>query len=336
MALEDIAGTHREEQILYDLAQSLGSRLDIADAMMLIGDKVSRLVPFVSCALFLGDEGKGYVCRYAHGPGAEALLRRTATSSSDIALRLPSCADGRDAGGGEIAAVLPCPLIVEGRTIGVLVLYHTIPGFFTDDHRRVLGRISEQAASVIINSTRFEQSRHESQTDPLTALPNRRSLAEQFEAGLARTQRTGGSIALIVLDLDRLKEINDTFGHEAGDLAIRTVASALRSSVRTYDLCARFAGDEFVVVLWDCEAGHELHRMREFQTAVATRSFEPHPGIRVALSISAGMARLGQDGDTFQELLAVADTRMYQDKADRRSRGTQRSSSVANLVGDTA
>lgn len=338
MALEDIAEAHREEQILYEIAQSLGSRLDISDAMMLIAEKVSPLVPFVTCALFLGDETKGYVCRYAHGPGAEALMRRTAASSSDIALRLPSCADGRDSDGGEIAAVLPCPLIVEGRTIGVLALYHTVAGFFTDDHRRVLGRVSDQAAAVIINSARFEQTRHESQTDPLTALPNRRSLAEQFEAGLSRTQRLGGSIALIVLDLDRLKEINDTFGHEAGDRAIRTVASALRSSVRSYDLCARFAGDEFVIVLWDCEPGQEAHRMFEFQQAVAARSFEPNPGIRVALSISAGMARFGEDGRTFEELLAVADSRMYHDKATHRSRGAQRSSSVAGVVGvgDTA
>ena len=75
LALQDIAGAHREEQTLYEIAQALGSSLGVADAMALIQEKVSRLVPFVTCALFLGDDTDGYVCRYAHGPGTEALLK---------------------------------------------------------------------------------------------------------------------------------------------------------------------------------------------------------------------------------------------------------------------
>jgi diguanylate cyclase (GGDEF)-like protein len=94
--------------------------------------------------------------------------------------------------------------------------------------------------------------------------------------------------------------------------------------VRQNDLCARFAGDEFVVVLWDCSAEHEARRMQELQAAVAAYPFEPRPGVRVSLSISAGPARFPLDGRTFDELLAAADTRMYRDKAGRRSRSTPR------------
>ena len=89
VALQDIAQTHREEQILYEIAQALGSSLGVADAMALVGEKVRRLVPFVTCALFLGDEEQGYVCRYAHGPGTEALLNWAPRSWSEIALSLP-------------------------------------------------------------------------------------------------------------------------------------------------------------------------------------------------------------------------------------------------------
>ena len=296
VALQDIAGAHREEQTLYEIAQALGSSLGVAEAMALIQDKVSRLVPFVTCALFLGDENDGYVCRYAHGPGTEALLKWAPKSWSEISLRLPSCADGRGAHGEELTALLPCPLTFEGRLIGGLVIYHTVPGCFTDEHRRVLGRVSEQAAAVIFNSTRFEQTQHESHTDPLTGLPNRRSLDRQFEAGLARAARTKSSISVVVLDLDRLKEINDTYGHEAGDRALRAVGSVLRSTVRQNDLCARFAGDEFVVVLWDCSPEHEARRVLELQSAVGAHPFEPRPGVRVSLSISAGAARFPVDG----------------------------------------
>jgi diguanylate cyclase (GGDEF)-like protein/putative nucleotidyltransferase with HDIG domain len=329
VALEDIAGAHREEQTLYEIAQALGSSLGVADAMALIHEKVNRLVPFVTCALFLGDDDQGYVCRYAHGPGTEALLKWTPRSCSEISLRLPSCADGRGVHGEELAALLPCPLMFEGRLIGALVIYHTAAGCFTDEHRRVLGRVSDQAAAVIFNSTRFEQTQHESHTDPLTALPNRRSLDRQVEAALERAGRMNGAVSVVVLDLDRLKEINDTYGHEAGDRALRAVASALRSSVRQSDLCARFAGDEFVVVLTDCDREQEARRVRDLQIAVGAHPFEPRPGVRVSLSISAGPARFPDDGRTFEELLAAADERMYRDKAGRRSRSSTRHAAQA-------
>jgi diguanylate cyclase (GGDEF)-like protein/putative nucleotidyltransferase with HDIG domain len=324
VALQDIAQTHREEQTLYEIAQTLGSSLGVTDAMALVGDKVGRLVPFVTCALFLGDDTNGYVCRYAHGPGTEALVNWAPRSWSEIALKLPSCADGRGIHGEELAAMLPCPLTFDGALIGGLVIYHTAPGYFTDEHRRLLARVSEQTAAVIFNSTRFEQTQHESHTDALTGLANRRSLDRQFQSGLERASRNQGAVSLIVLDLDRLKEINDTYGHEAGDRALRAVGSVLGSTVHEHDLCARFAGDEFVVLLWDGSPEHEARRVGELQNAVAAYPFEPRPGVRVSLSISAGPARFPMDGSTFEELLAAADERMYQDKAGRRSRSSGR------------
>ena len=323
-ALRDIAGAHREEQTLYEIAQALGSSLGVAEAMALIQEKVNRLVPFVTCALFLGNDEEGYSCRYAHGPGTEALFKWTPKSWSDLSLRMPACADGRAISGDDLAALLPCPLRFDGLMIGAIVIYHTVPGSFTDEHRRVLGRVSEQAAAVIYNSTRFEQTQHESFTDSLTGLPNRRSLDRQFEAGLAHAALARTSFSIVVLDLDRLKEINDTYGHEAGDRAIRSVGNVLRSTVRQTDLCARFAGDEFVVILWDCTPETEQRRVADIQSAVAAHPFEPRPGVRMALSISAGPARFPEDGATFEELLAAADERMYRDKASRRSRNSGR------------
>ncbi|HUE85417.1 MAG TPA: diguanylate cyclase [Vicinamibacterales bacterium] len=324
IALQDIAGAHREEQTLYEIAQALGSSLGVADAMALIQNKVNRLVPFSTCALFLGDEATGYTCRYAHGPGTEALLKWTARSWSELSLRLPSNADGRGAHGEELASLLACRLASDEGTIGGIIIYHTVPGCFTDDHHRVLRRVSDQAAAVISNATRFEQTQHESHTDSLTSLANRRSLDRHFEADLARAMATRTSISVIVLDLDRLKEINDTYGHEAGDRALRAVGAVLHNTVRQSDVCARFAGDEFVVVLWDCAHEHEARRLHELQDAVALHPFEPRPGVRVTLSISAGLARYPVDGQTFEELLSVADERMYRDKAGRRSRHSGR------------
>jgi diguanylate cyclase (GGDEF)-like protein len=323
-ALLDISEAHREEQILYEVAQALGSSLGVDEAMALIRDKVNRLVPFVTCALFLGDDDRGFFCRYAHGQGTEALFKWSPKSWSELSLRLPSSADGRSAHGEDLVSVLPCRLVFEGRLIGALVIYHTTPACYTDDHRRVLGRVSEQAAAVIANSTRYEQTRHESQTDALTGLPNRRSFERQLRAGLSRAVAAQSRATLVVLDLDRLKEINDTYGHEAGDRALRAIGTVLRNTVRETDLCARFAGDEFVIVLWDCSPQHELRRVTEVQNAVSAYPFEPRQGVLVPLSISAGCARFPHDGVTLDDLLISADERMYQDKASRRGRSSSR------------
>jgi GGDEF domain-containing protein len=189
------------------------------------------------------------------------------------------------------------------------VIYHTVPGSFTDEHRRVLGRVSEQAAAVIFNSTRFEQTEHESQTDPLTGMANRRSLDRQFEAGVARVSMTGGTGSLVVLDLDRLKEINDTYGHDAG----------IGRCARSATCCADGAPGRSVRPLRGRRVHRravgvrrrgQAHRMKELQQAVAAHPFEPRPGVRVSLSISAGAARFPQDSVNFEELLAVADERM--------------------------
>ncbi len=324
VALQDIAQTHREEQALYEIAQALGSSLGVTDAMALVSDKVGRLVPFTTCALFLGSEAEGYACRYAHGPGTEALLGWAPRSWSEIALRLPSCADGRGMHGEELASLLPCPLTFDGALIGGIVIYHTVPVYFTDEHRRLVARVSEQAAAVIFNSTRFEQTELESHTDPLTGLANRRALDRQFQSGLERVAARGGTASLIVLDLDRLKELNDTYGHEAGDRGLRAVGAVLGGMADDRCVCARFAGDEFVVVLWDSSPEEEAQRVRELQNAVAAYPFEPRPGVRVSLSISAGPARFPADGASFEDLLAAADERMYHDKAGRRSRNSGR------------
>jgi diguanylate cyclase (GGDEF)-like protein/putative nucleotidyltransferase with HDIG domain len=330
LVLRDIAGTHREEQTLYEIAQGLGSSLGVSEAMALIQAKVSRLVPFTTCALFLRDDHEGYVCRYAHGPGTEALLKWRPKSWTDLSLRFPPREDGEAAHPEDLTALLPCPLTFERQLIGGLVIYHTVPGCFTDEHRRVLGRVSEQAAAVIYNSTRFEQTEHDSHTDPLTGMANRRSLDRQFEAALARAARTQGSISVVVMDLDGLKEINDTYGHEAGDRALHAVGEVLRAMVRQNDLCARFAGDEFIVVLWDCSLENQARRVSDLQTAVGARPFEPRPGVRFSLSISAGTARFPEDGSTFEELLAAGDERMYRDKAGHRSRSSGRHTLTLN------
>src|SRR5438128_8831170 len=118
--------------------------------------------------------------------------------------------------------------------------------------------------------------------------------------------------------LDNFKEINDTYGHHVGDRALRDIANVLRTGIRPYDICVRYAGDEFIVVLSGC-GGEEAERKRlELQRAVDTLQFEARPGKLLRLAISVGASVFPHDGDSYETLLATADSRMYRDKTRRK------------------
>ncbi len=153
----------------------------------------------------------------------------------------------------------------------------------------------------------------DSVTDPLTGLPNVRHLLNQAAQELARSRRDESSMALILVDLNGFKLINDTYGHRAGDAALRQVAHSLQQSLRSYDICARYGGDEFVAVLPGCDVNDALSKAATLRASVAALEFQPKSAI-VPLSISVGVATFPEDGTTFEELLATADARMFSDK----------------------
>jgi diguanylate cyclase (GGDEF)-like protein len=159
----------------------------------------------------------------------------------------------------------------------------------------------------------LENVRH-SVTDPLTGLPNQRHMVAHLERQLAEARTSQRPFAVIFMDLDGLKTVNDRGGHQAGDTALLRVADCLRKTIRVHDVCARCGGDEFVAVLSDCGAAEAKLRRDELQRAVRAIALDLAPGFRAPLDISAGVAVYPDDGDTQEQLLAVADSRMYEDK----------------------
>jgi diguanylate cyclase (GGDEF)-like protein len=222
-----------------------------------------------------------------------------------------------------LQSALVCPLIVHDKFIGTLAVYHIEPSYYRDDHRRLLDRVSEQAAAVIHNSMIFEQTQEDSLTDQLTGLPNTRFMFLHLSRELARADRLKAEVSLMVMDLDDFKEINDTFGHHVGDLALREVANALRTAIRPYDICVRYAGDEFIVVLSGCGREEAEHKRAELQRAVNNVELEVRPDVRIPMLISAGTAVFPHDGDSYETLLANADSRMYRDKSQRKAARAQ-------------
>jgi diguanylate cyclase (GGDEF)-like protein/putative nucleotidyltransferase with HDIG domain len=330
---QDIALAHREIYALYEIAQAMGSSLGVSDTMALISSKLSNIVPFSCCALFLyNDEAETLRCRFATGVEAETIQQLTirngqgltgwvARNRRPLVNARPSTdleAAGFPSDRTTLHSALVCPLIFNERFIGTMSVYHTEPSIYTDDHRRLLDRISEQAAAVIYNSIVFEQTQEDSLTDPLTTLPNTRFMFMHLTRELARAERLKAEVSLLVMDLDNFKDINDTYGHHVGDRALRDVAGVLRAGIRPYDICVRYAGDEFIVVLSGC-GGEEAERKRlELQRGVDDLQFEARPGKMLPLAISIGAAVFPHDGDVYETLLATADSRMYRDKTRRK------------------
>jgi diguanylate cyclase (GGDEF)-like protein len=178
--------------------------------------------------------------------------------------------------------------------------------------------------------TQKERAEADSLTDPLTQLPNRRFLVTHAEQEIARAARSGEPLAFVMVDVDRFKQINDSYGHRKGDEVLKAVGECLRKGLRPYDECIRYAGDEFVVLMSGCPADLAKRRADALAAAVAAepQSAGDHP---LLVSVSVGVAVFPTDGRTWEDLLAVADARMYQRKHRRvtpfpspRVEGTQR------------
>jgi diguanylate cyclase (GGDEF)-like protein len=223
-----------------------------------------------------------------------------------------------DEGSGRAESLLTVPLRTRNRTLGALVLTGR-RGVFDSASQRVLAILANQAAATLSLIHDKDKQAELAVRDALTGLYNRRAFAELLVQAVAREDRQKGRFALLILDLDHFKKLNDTYGHPAGDAALKGAADILRRHLRKGDQAARYGGEEFVMILPGTDqdgAQHLAERVRE--------ALEGHrlvfEGARIQLTASFGLAVWPGDGKETEELLGSADRALYAAKQAGRNR----------------
>jgi diguanylate cyclase (GGDEF)-like protein len=212
------------------------------------------------------------------------------------------------------------PMVSQEEVIGSMtVLGHALAGPEGEAMQRWVGHLGGQVALALANVQLRLSLKRQSIIDPLTELYNRRYMDEVLIRELARAGRKGTAVSLILVDLDHFKRVNDTYGHDAGDLLLRKVGQVLRQSVRNCDVACRFGGEELVLILPECELAAALVRAEAVRVAVAAICISSK-GEMLEVSASLGVASSGPHGDDAEALLRAADTALYAAKQGGRNR----------------
>ena len=216
---------------------------------------------------------------------------------------------------------LVAPILIQGRVAGTIAVARTERGPYVEADERTLNALAEQAG-IALREASTEAALRDAFTDQLTGLPNRRLLLDRLARSIERTRRTNAAIAVLFIDLDGFKAINDSRGHQVGDRILATVAGRIQASIRSGDTAARWGGDEFVVVLEQADAV----RAREVADRILATVRAPVDDGDVTLYVTAtvgvstttfvGQADYGPDPET---LVRRADIAMYQGKGVGRS-----------------
>lgn len=212
------------------------------------------------------------------------------------------------------------PIVARGRPLGALCLGNKVDGrSFTQEDENLMVSLAADAAAAIENAHLFGEVQRLAITDELTGLPNRRHFFELAEYEFERARRYGRELSAIMLDIDRFKEVNDTYGHVVGDQILVGVAGRCRENLRDADLLARYGGEEFVALLPESALDGAGEVAQRLCRSVAAAPYESDEG-PLSITISLGIAAVTKSCPNLTTLLKRADVALYDAKKAGRNR----------------
>jgi diguanylate cyclase (GGDEF)-like protein len=308
--------------VLQQVFSTINSTLGIDDMLSTVLRGVHEALTFRRVVLFDVAEDGVIARRMEAGPNGDVSRSgderayRLESTLWQVAMRALPLASGTGADSNAPlddtrGAYCVVPLVARGVVRGLLYADDPPSGEISDNAMRLLLDFASQAAVAMENARLYEETRHlleETQrlalTDALTGIPNRRALHELFDHELKAAERYATPLAFVILDLDDLKRINDSGGHSLGDLALKRFSQVLASNARRGDIVARYAGDEFVLVM--------THSDREAAAKGVERILA---ALRLhGLLASIGVAMFPEDGRDAQSLFFAADEALYEAK----------------------
>jgi diguanylate cyclase (GGDEF)-like protein len=317
------AARQREHAELRELLQISESE---TEAHQVLTDYLQLLLPHADVAVLTpGDERTRL--RIVGGSRPHPIAARTATETSRpascLAMRLGRAYD-RDPADRSLLRCELCgstdettvcePLLVGGQTIGSVLV--TTKRAISPQLREELRETIAQAAPILANQRNLAVARTLARSDALTGLSNRRAADETLERLSAQAIHDLSPLSVVLLDLDRLKEINDRYGHAGGDRALATLGRIISSTIRTSDFAARIGGDEFLVMLPDTDRDGALVIADQLRTEIEGAALDDIGPI----SASLGLATLPADATDAEDLLRKADRALYAAKRQGRNR----------------
>jgi diguanylate cyclase (GGDEF)-like protein len=226
-----------------------------------------------------------------------------------------------------IGSIIGIPLKIGDKVVGVMNLSRGKTGGFSTSELRLLNMLANQAAVAISNASLHQSISRKAYTDTVTGLANRRALDEHLEAEIINARRANAPFAVIMIDLDGFKRVNDTFGHEVGDQVLRAVFNVIASGIRSSDFIARYGGDELTLILAKSNLQAARLVTEKILENIARFSYKVPKGDAIKLGISGGIAIYPSHGRSGAELLRAADAALYDAK--KHHRGTFLSAKAA-------
>jgi diguanylate cyclase (GGDEF)-like protein len=310
----------QELELMHQLAGALSATLDVEALARRVAELAGERIPGTAFALLLADEVTHElvvrsVASLDPATVGARLAPGTGLAGLAVAERRLVRAEGEPAAqallgaAGPIDTAVAVPLLVQDGCAGALLYGRAAPGAFGEGELRLLESAALQLATALESARLHQAMVRLSQTDTLTGVQNRRQLFARLELERERAARFGEPFGLLLVDVDRFRELNEASGHAAGDETLREVATLLRREVREVDLVARYGGEEFAVVLPRATAFEVAEAAERLRAAVGGSGFEAAPGGR--LTVSVGGACFPADARDLAVLVDCADAALF-------------------------